>query len=366
MKTILIFWGFMLISMVQYGQIIADHTVVDKFDKIPQSYINKVKTMWMSYPGESHSESIRRGLELLEAAYPAYQVEVAEYTNPAPYTTAYLRADANTWGDVDHATGWIRWYGEEDWYTSAAAIARTKAGIAYCNTTGPALSAIGFGLCYGDGGGDYITATQQYIDYCTTNAYPTKVFFTTGPVDVDLHAHEWYLNYQAIRTYVNANPNRILFDFADILCYNNDGSGPNTIVDEGYTVPHITAESATPDVGGFHFSNAGALRLAKAMWWMLARMAGWDGSTTTGIDEPGKDKSLPAIIEIRQDELRIKLDESILSATIKLYNLTGSLISAKKADSDICVFDISHLPSGIYLVSISKSNFIKTQKIIIP
>ncbi len=28
-----------------------------------------------------------------------------------------------------------------------------------------------------------------------------------------------------------------------------------------------------------HISNAGALRLAKAMWWMLARMAGWDGGT---------------------------------------------------------------------------------------
>ena len=30
-----------------------------------------------------------------------------------------------------------------------------------------------------------------------------------------------------------------------------------------------------------HISEAGALRLAKAMWWMLARIAGWDGGTTT-------------------------------------------------------------------------------------
>ncbi len=29
----------------------------------------------------------------------------------------------------------------------------------------------------------YLEATQEYIDYCTTNGYPTKVFFTTGPVD---------------------------------------------------------------------------------------------------------------------------------------------------------------------------------------
>jgi uncharacterized protein YjdB len=279
MKKLFLNLIFIQLTLSSYGQIIANHTVVDQFDKIPQSYINKVKTMWMSYPGESHSEAIRRGLELLEAAYPAYQVEVAEYTSPAPYTTAYLRADANTWGDVDHVTGWIRWYGEEDWYTSAAAIARTKAGITYCNTTGPALSAIGFGLCYGDGGGNYIAATQSYIDHCSANGYPTKVFFTTGPVDVDLHAHEWFVNYQAIRAYVAANTTRILFDFADILCYNNNGTGPNTIVDESFTIPHITEESASPDVGGFHFSNAGALRLAKAMWWMLARMAGWDGVT---------------------------------------------------------------------------------------
>jgi hypothetical protein len=366
MKKFFVLLGFVLISRTQYGQIIADHTVVDKFDKIPQFYINKVKTMWMSYPGESHSEAIRRGLELLEAAYPAYQVEVAEYTSPAPYTSAYLRADANTWGDLTNATGWIRWYGEEDWYTSAAAIARTKAGIAYCNTTGPALSAIGFGLCYGDGGGDYITATQQYVDYCTANAYPTKVFFTTGPVDQALHLYSWTAFYNAIRSHVAADPKLILFDFADILCYNNDGSGPNTTTDEGHTVPFITTESATPNVGGFHFSNAGAMRLAKAMWWMLARMAGWDGSTITGIDDPGKEKSLSASIEIKRYELRIKLDESILSATIKLYNLTGSLIYAKKADGDMCVFDISHLPAGIYLVNISKSNFNRTQKIIIP
>jgi hypothetical protein len=278
-KIVLILFLFR-ISLIQYGQIIADHTVVDKFDNIPQNWINQVKKMWISYPGESHSESLRRGLEFLEAAFPAYQVEVAEFTSPASYTTAYLRADANTWGDVDHATGWIRWYGEEDWYNTPAAIAQTKAGITYCNTTGPALSAIGFGLCYGTGGGDYIMATQQYVDYCTANGYPTKVFFSTGPVDQATHLYLWTSFYNAIRSHVNANPSLILFDFSDILCYNNDGSGPNTAVDpdNGQTVPFITPESAAPNVGGFHFSNAGALRLAKAMWWMLARMAGWDGS----------------------------------------------------------------------------------------
>ena len=38
------------------GPIIADHTVVDKYDDIPQHWIDEVKKMWIDIPGESHSE----------------------------------------------------------------------------------------------------------------------------------------------------------------------------------------------------------------------------------------------------------------------------------------------------------------------
>jgi hypothetical protein len=260
------------------SQIIADHTVVDAYASIPQYYIDEVKKIWVSYAGESHSEALRRGVELLEAADDTYQAEVAEYTDPLSYSSSYLRLDRNTWGDLDNSTGWIRSYGEEDWYTSATAIARTKAGIAYCNTTGPALSVLAFGHCYTDGGGDYISATQEYIDYCETNNYPTKVIYTTGPNDSPYHPDEDQARYEAIRDYVADDTTLILFDFADIICYNNDGTGPNTIYFNGEYYPYITDESLTPDVGGFHMSNAAAIRLAKAMWWMLARIAGWDGN----------------------------------------------------------------------------------------
>ena len=51
MKKILILLLLCNISQIQYGQIIADHTVVDKYDDIPQYYIDEVKKMWLSYPG---------------------------------------------------------------------------------------------------------------------------------------------------------------------------------------------------------------------------------------------------------------------------------------------------------------------------
>ena len=44
-------------------------------------------------------------------------------------------------------------------------------------------------------------------------------------------------------------------------------------------------------VEDYHISEAGALKLAKAMWWMLARIAGWDGGIllipVTGITVTG-------------------------------------------------------------------------------
>ena len=43
MKKTFILLVYIQFSLVNYGQIIADHTAVDKFDEIPQVYIDEVK-----------------------------------------------------------------------------------------------------------------------------------------------------------------------------------------------------------------------------------------------------------------------------------------------------------------------------------
>ncbi len=298
MKKILLFLISLQFSFVQYGQIIADHTVVDKYDDIPQYYLDLVKKMWVSYAGESHSEGTRAGLLALETLYPSYTVSIVESGTPEAYTTTNLRFSRATWGDVDHSSGWIYSYGEEDWFTSSTAINRTKAGITYCNTHSLTLSALGFGWCYdydlGFEFSDYISATQEYVDYCATNGYATKIFFTTAPNDNFLSdgaaGYVRYTENKSIRDYVHADGTRILFDYADILSYNNDGT-PKTVTWDGHTYPVITDANAFPTNESYHISEAGALRLAKAMWWMLARIAGWDGSSSvtpvTGITVTG-------------------------------------------------------------------------------
>lgn len=316
------------------GAIIADHSVVNQYQNIPQSYINQIKKMWINIPGESHSEAYRAGCELLQTQDSRYAVNVVDGGTPEAYTDQHLRISRATWGDVDSASGWQYGYGEEDWYTSATAIQRTKAHLAYCNTHSLAIAAMGFGWCWdmcwtndpggtmdavykvhwagsSNGGPDgdqrwgldaadyaltgnhvcldtYLDATQQYSDYCAAQSYPTRVLFTTGTVDIytDENGYQRHLKNERIRSYVRASASRILFDYADILCWNDAGEQniqnwtDSTDVSHAYPMVHddnmLDMEGNYSDATG-HIGERGALRLGKAIWWLLARIAGWDG-----------------------------------------------------------------------------------------
>ncbi len=271
-------------SEVQGAQIIADHTVVDKYNDIPQYYIDQVKKMWLSYAGESHTNAIRTGMVLFENLNPKYAVSQISTGTPEPYTTANLRVNEATWGSYRNGpTGWVHFYGEQDWFTSAGAIAQTKVSLDYCASNGPALSAFGFGWCYdpdymsSEAVSDYLHATQEYVNYCHSKGYPTKVFFSTGPVDdySGLYGYNNHLRWEQIRDYVALDETRILFDYADILCWSNSGV-QSTQTYKNYTYPAIVPENYQPVTQG-HISDIGSIRLAKAMWWMLARIAGWNG-----------------------------------------------------------------------------------------
>jgi uncharacterized protein YjdB len=329
MKKIFIVFLFFQIFNKQYGQIIADHTVIDKYNNIPQYYIDQVKKMWMVYAGESHSAGIRGGLSALEALDSKFAVNVRESGIPDPYTSTNLRTSRATWGDINDASGWIYSYGEEDWFTSTTAINRTKAGINYCYTNNLLVSAIGFGWCW-DNGIDfnaYISATQSYFDYCSANNIPTKVFFTTGTVDTYTGSSGYtkHLGYESIRQHVKSNSNLILFDYADILCYDDGSSTPNTTSYNGSTYPVITSRNVSPEAYSSHISSAGAVRLAKAMWWMLARIAGWDGGTSnipvTGITVSGAGGSTT----ITTDNGTLQLSAAVSPSNATNRSVTWSL-----------------------------------------
>ena len=336
MKKVRILLLLLLIPMVQYGQIVADHTVVDQFDDIPQQYIDIVKTMLVCMAGESHSMGYQNGQLLLEQLDPTYQVETYTTDPPPAYSDQYLRIGR------PYMMG-------EDSFFSPSGLDNLKQAVADQNDTGNPFDVMGFVWCWDmtwenppggtmdpvyrvrwagssegspDGNkrwgldrGDsiltgnrvnmdtYLEGVDEVIRYCKDMGIPTQWIYNTGPVDGEEEngsemGFQRELKHDHIRAWVAADASRILFDYADILCWNNDGEkNMAEWNDNGEIRPHAQIHpdnlmdydesfniiDMVNDTDGDHIGEVGALRLAKAMWWMLARIAGWEGTGTVSV-----------------------------------------------------------------------------------
>jgi hypothetical protein len=342
--------GSECVNKTSLTTLIVDHNAVEQYDNIPPYWINEVKKMWINIPGESHSSGYRIGLGLLQELNSSYPTNITDGVSPTPYTESALRINRAVRSQYN---SWASGIGEDSWYTwnawnlSDPSYPTAKANIIknhlnYSNTNNLNISAIGFGWCWdmtwhnGVGGendtvygtrwagasaggpngdlrwglndednlltnntvnmDDYLQATQQYIDYVKLQGFDTTVLFTTGPVDGNCGSELGYqrdIKQQYIRNYVNNNGG-VLFDYADILTYNNTNLQYNCSWN-GHSYPNMnpanmmdyvnntagdfdTLISSTED--GDHIGEVGALRLGKATWWMLARLAGWDGNSS--------------------------------------------------------------------------------------
>ena len=422
MPRVTLFLIFMQFCVIQYGQIIADHTVVDKYSLIPQVYIDEVKKMLVDIPGESHSAGYRKGLSLLQDLDSRFKVSLY-YGTPEPYTANYLRFGGH--GSV----------GEEDLYVKQSVIDAYKAHITSQNSTGNTYSVMGYAWCtemyylnwgeplglrdpvynipwYGESvdgpdgskpwgldNGDktltgntvsmdsYFNAMEQYMQHCYTNSWATKVIFTTGPVDntggsgnleATQQGFQREVKHEYIRSYVAANSSRILFDYADILCWNNSGQEHITNWNDGGTIrPHANIHpdntmdldaswNMIPQVeDGDHIGEAGALRLGKAMWWMLARIAGWDGGVITGTNDSEPENKSFKVVKRSGDGIEIELSTPFTGGTLRLINLYGSVLEVRETEGNLIVFNSRQLDPGIYLVNFTNSLTNETQKIII-
>ena len=233
----------------------------------------------------------------------------------------------------------------------------------------------------------YLGATQSYIDTCQARGFATTVFFTTGPVDDQDNNENGYqreVKHQYLRQYVQQNSSRVLFDYADILCWSDSGDHHVAIWNDGGTprdYAQIHDDNMLDTNGSFsddgdHIGQRGSIRLAKAMWWMLARLAGWDG-TPSGVEAGGNalscDPGLRLLVQPNPFRGQAVISYSIPRAgdiELAVYNSIGQKVrtvirSHQEPGTHTVKFESNDHPAGVYFCRLRSGGAVRTSRMVL-
>lgn len=168
----------------------------------------------------------------------------------------------------------------------------------------------------------------SYAAFAARHPEKTVIWWTTSLARGIGSAESQQFN-EDMRAYARAH-DLVLFDVADILshdpsgapCYDNrDGMAylDEDHPDDGLDIPAICPQYTTETEGGHLGSiSAGGIRVAKAFWVLMARIAGWDG--TTGVETHDPDEAAPRAPDITVPGIAVSPNpaRSTVSITVTL------------------------------------------------
>jgi len=226
----------------------ADHHATAAFDDLPAAWADAVAAdLRLFYGHTSHGSQLMSGLDMLEA-------EDASLDQPA---VVEISDDLGHRGD----TSWV---------------APTRAHL---DQPGNDTNVVIWSWCGGasdntPAGIDAYLAAMTQLE----NDYPHVVFiYMTGHLDGTGPDGNLYAMNDLIRDYCAAH-DKWFFDFADIESYDPDG---NYYPDEtdfcNWCTNWCTTHDCPNDGGCAHSERFNCYRKGQAFWWLLGRIAGWEG-----------------------------------------------------------------------------------------
>ncbi|MEW6181258.1 MAG: hypothetical protein AB1522_15185 [Chloroflexota bacterium] len=272
---------------------IIDHRAVALFDRIPPEYVQKAAQIRMVFFDRSVGWNISAGLDCLAAPswagspshcrryFTSQVVCAAEADQVKTYTgrDAVIPAAIRFPGGFDRSniefvlTEGAYWFEELQYFLDRVPQYADRQIITYGHNYLQVTDASDIADVYFD---PNYSGPNLYELTALEKQYPDKtfVYWTTSlarniGTDVSRRFNE------QMRAWATDN-NRILFDLSDILSHTTDGEA--CLSEDGN--PVICCEYTTESEGG-HLGavSAGKLQAAKAMWVMLAQLAGWQPET---------------------------------------------------------------------------------------